>query len=443
MSLKYLVDNKYIPQDGSQQIIQKFVDNTKSDVLVFPDVHMKKGAKIANGMLVSSDYNIYLSCLGVENCGYSFGKIHENDQEKLVQGFAEFSKILRDRINVPKYSSSEILELFDKYLRLDYERKDFLYNYLGFDNVDDLILMAHQILDKNIIKMASNTLCTLGGGNHFFELHKITDVYDSDRLKNGDFIYMLHSDSISVGDTIYELFSDLHEMKGNNSLRAKYRIFKFKIYQHAYFRRLCKVINGIDDDLELILKPKNDYEAIDVRTDLGRVLMIAHNLSSVFGEMNRDAIINLWEETQGISYEKMGSHSHDNITAEQNFGAIKIVHRNGVQNIGEDEYCILPSAMGNYSYVMKNAYNEEVFFSTNHGTGRMQDKHIARDEHTETMTKEEMKKANVSLFRVGSGNLAEQNMHAFKDPTVIVNEMEKFKLARKAAKTHPVAVIKG
>lgn len=443
MGLKYLVDSQYIPQDDSQEVIKKFVDNTKSEVLIFPDVHMKKGALIANGMLVSSDFNIYLSCLGVENCGYTFGKINEHNQEKLVQGFAEFSKILRERVNIPKYSTNEILDLFDKYLRLDYEKKEFLYKYLGFNNAEDLILMAHQILDSHIIKMAANTLCTLGGGNHFFELHKITNVYDSDRFNNGDFIYMLHSDSISVGDTIYELFSDLHEMKGNNSLRARCRILKFRFYQYRYFRKLCKSINGIKNDLHLIFNPKNDYQAIDVRTELGRVLMTAHNLSSVFGEMNRDAIINLWAETQGIVHEKMGSHSHDNVTAELNCGAVKIVHRNGVQNIGNDEYCILPSAMGNYSYVMKNAYNEEAYFSTNHGTGRMQDKHIARDEYTESMTKAEMEKAKVSLFRVGNGNLAEQNMHAFKDPTAIVNEMERFKLARKAAKTQPVAVIKG
>jgi RNA-splicing ligase RtcB len=159
--------------------------------------------------------------------------------------------------------------------------------------------------------------------------------------------------------------------------------------------------------------------------------------------MNRDAIIELWSNSQGINHTKMGSHSHDNITAELHNGSVKMVHRNGVQNIGQDKYCILPSAMGNYSYVMLNSFNEEAYFSTNHGTGRMQDKHIARDCYTEAMTTEEMKKARVSLFRVGNGNLAEQNMHAFKEPTGIVEEMERNKLARRSAKTQPMAVIKG
>ena len=171
--------------------------------------------------------------------------------------------------------------------------------------------------------------------------------------------------------------------------------------------------------------------------------MLAHNLSSIFGEMNRDEIINMWGKSQEIQTQKISSHSHDNVTAEMHYGKIRIVHRNGVQNIGDDKYCILPSAMGDFSFVMKNTFNEDAYFSTNHGTGRMQDKHIAKEQYTEKETTKEMGERKVSLFRVGNGSLAEQNMHAFKDPESIISEIEKYKLAYKAAKTYPVAVIKG
>ena len=96
--------------------------------------------------------------------------------------------------------------------------------------------------------------------------------------------------------------------------------------------------------------------------------MLAHNLSSVFGEMNRDAIIEEWSNSQKISISKLGSHSHDNVTAELHNDQLRIVHRNGVQNIGKDEYCILPSAMGDFSYIMKNPQNADAYYSTNHGT---------------------------------------------------------------------------
>lgn len=443
MSLKYMVDSNYIPEDGSIGIIEKFEKNTGADILVFPDVHMKKGSMIANGMLISSDYNIYLSCLGVENCGYTFGKIENADESTLIESFKSFSEILRERKTLHKYTRHEILTLFDEYLRQDYTKNKYLYDFLKFNNLNDVISAAHIILDKRILDVAAKSLCTLGGGNHFFELHRITEVYDDGLVKEGDFIYMLHSDSISVGDTIYELYSDLHEMKRTGSLREKYRVAKFKFYQKKYFKRLCKTVDGLTQDLRYIFNPENDYQTIDIRTDLGRNLMLAHNLSSVFGEMNRDAIINVWSKSQNIIQSKIGSHSHDNITAELHNGKVKIVHRNGVQKIGDDEYCILPSAMGNFSFIMKNTFNVSAYLSTNHGTGRMQDKHIAKAKYSEEMTTIEMKKRSVVLFRVGNGNLAEQNMHAFKEPNEIVEQMEKNNLAKRAAKTYPIAVIKG
>ncbi len=443
MSLKYLVNSIYIPDDNSTEIIEKFAQNSGADILVFPDVHMKKGSMIANGVLVSSDYNIYLACLGVENCGYTFGKIENTNEEILINSFKRFSTILRKREDLPQYTRAQILEVFDEYLKEDYVKKQFLYDFLKVKDVNDLLDIAHTILDTRILNVASKSLCTLGGGNHFFELHRVTEVYDCNLVKKGDFIYMLHSDSISVGDTIYELYSDLHEMKSNGSLREMYRVAKFRLYQYRYFKRLCRAIPGLVTDLHYILNPENDYQAIDIRTELGRNLMLAHNLSSIFGEMNRDAIVKAWYKSQNINQIKIGTHSHDNVAVELYDGRVKVVHRNGVQNIGNDEYCILPSAMGNFSYIMRNTFNEKAFFSANHGTGRMQDKHIAKENFSEEMTTTEMRQRRVALFRVGAGNLAEQNMHAFKDPVAIVNEMEKNNLAKRAAKTCPIAVIKG
>lgn len=444
MSLRYLVSKEYIPDDGSITNIVDFEKNTNADILVFPDVHMKKGAMIANGMLISSPYYIFLSCLGVENCGFTFGKITNcTDESILISSFNNYSKMLRDRKQIYRHPPLEIKKIFEQYLIKDYQNKTFLYNYLGYNSPEELLYDANEILDSTILKLASKTLCTLGGGNHFFEIHKIVDSYENEKFSKNDYVFMLHSDSIAVGDKIYELYSDLHEMRRTGSPREKYRIIKFELYQRKFFTRLSKLHPEIRADLKKIFNPVNRYQSVDVRSPLGRNLMLAHNISSVFGEMNRDEIIKTWSETQGIQIEKIGSHSHDNVTVETHCGEIKVVHRNGVQNIGEDEYCILPSAMGDFSYIMKNAFNEKAYYSTNHGTGRMQDKHIAKKSYTEEQTAEEMNKRKVSLFRVGNGNLAEQNMHAFKNPKVIISEMEINNLAYKAAKTYPIAVIKG
>lgn len=443
MSLKYLVNSSQIPDDGSQTIIEEFQRNTGTDVLVFPDVHMKKGSLITNGMLVSSEDRIFPACLGVENCGYTFGKIVGKNEEELKKSFELFANVLKNRQNFLQYSKEQIRELFVQYLEKDYTEKRLQYHFLGFDSFEDLCNIAYEILDEKLINVAAKSIGTLGGGNHFFEIHKITDVYGKSVFLPGEYVYMLHTDSIAVGDIIYELFSDLHEMKPHASIRNYARATKFKIYRKRYFDRLSRVYPTLIKEMQPVFNPRDEYQSISVQTQAGKTLILAHSLASIFGEMNRDAIIKLWCETQKIEQEKLGSHSHDSVTVEIHEGKTKVVHRNGVQNIGKDEYCLLPSAMGNYSFIMRNAKNENAYFSTNHGTGRMQDKHIARVNYTEEMTAAEMKEHSVSLYRVGNGNLAEQNMHAFKEPNAIVYEMERNNLAYRVARTYPVAVMKG
>lgn len=187
----------------------------------------------------------------------------------------------------------------------------------------------------------------------------------------------------------------------------------------------------------------NDYRYIGADTLLGKKILFAHNVASMFGEINRKEIINNWCRTQNINASVIGSHSHDSVSIEDHDGCRKVVHRNGVQKIAEDDFCLLPGAMGSYSYILKNAKNKDAYYSTNHGAGRFQDKHIAREAYDSKETEEELSKDNIYLFRVGNCNLSEQNKHAFKDPAIIINLMKKYDLAYPVAKTKPIVVMKG
>ena len=79
MRTKYLVSRQYIPQDGSHEIIENLALNLRASpadqLLVFPDVHYKRGSNVTNGLLTASDTYIYPSMLGVANCGYTWGRI--------------------------------------------------------------------------------------------------------------------------------------------------------------------------------------------------------------------------------------------------------------------------------------------------------------------------------------------------------------------------------
>ena len=104
---------------------------------------------------------------------------------------------------------------------------------------------------------------------------------------------------------------------------------------------------------------------------------------------------------------------------------------------------MLPSAMGNYSYILKNPRNREAFYSANHGTGRMKDKHIARENYTEKETINDLENKRIKFYHIGNGNIAEQSLKAFKSIDTVLSDMKKYNLGSKVAKTMPILIMKG
>jgi RNA-splicing ligase RtcB len=442
--IMYFTDKNLIPNDGSKQILDVFsreIDFTHTDIYIYPDVHYKKGARVVNGMLICSDKYIYPACLGVDNCGFTFGKvISRKSISELQSSFEQYSKLLKSYTAFEQYSDKDIIDLFDKYLEKDFLANRSLYQFLGINTVEKAKKMCRRLLSGQIRRVTRKTLCSLGGGNHFFEIHQILEVYkENSQFQPGDFIFILHSDAIGVGNIFNLTYSNLSELditKGSVK-HLKYYI-KLRIWQLLYFFRNADFMVSPGETLKLLYSQK-DYRTIEAGTSIGKHILFEHNLASLFGDMNRDAIIANWGKTQRIEYQIIGSHSHDSIKIENS----NIIQRNGVQFIGEDQFFMLPSAMGNFSYIMENTFNEKAFYSANHGLGRIQDKHIAREQYNEAETCSSLEQDEIKLYRVGTGNIAEQNKKAFKDAATVLETMRDFNLGNKLAKTKPVAILKG
>jgi len=140
---------------------------------------------------------------------------------------------------------------------------------------------------------------------------------------------------------------------------------------------------------------------------------------------------------------RYGSHSHDSIDVEQHNGKSMIVQRNGVQGLKNSEIFALPGALGTESFLMLNSKNDEAFCSSNHGVGRILDKHIAKKSFSEEETEEKLSRKGIKIFRVGSGKISEQDPDAFKDVSLVVAEMEAQNIGTKFAKLLPVCSLKG
>jgi RNA-splicing ligase RtcB len=441
--ITYFVDEELIPYDGSREILEVFekeIDFRHTSIYIYPDVHYKRGARVVNGMLICSNNAIYPACLGVDNCGFTFGRIRAASINTIQKSFENYSKLLKDYSAFEPYSYNDIDELFVKYLEKDFFSNTALYNFLGISTSKQAYKLCRKVLTKRMKKSARMSLGSLGGGNHFFEVHQIQEVFKGNSdFKKGDFIFMLHSDSIGVGNLINLMYSNLSELDfSSKNIKGHIRKLFYRVLQIQYFLSTGIWFSTPFKAAKLLYSQK-DYRTIPLHTKLGKYLIFTHNLAILFGEMNRNMIISNWQKTQNIDIETIASHNHDSITIMDS----KVFHRNGVQFIGNAAYFILPSAMGNFSYIMENTFNREAFYSANHGLGRIQDKHIAKEYYNEKDTGNEIEQNAIRLYRVGKGSLAEQNQKAFKDADAVIDIMQKFNLGKKLAKTKPIAIIKG
>lgn len=453
MQINYLLDDSLIPDDGSRSVIENFVTRAVDDslkVTIYPDVHYKKGSHVVNGMLTESNY-IYPSMLGVTNCGFNFGKIESAriDEIDIKSALENYSKVLKAYNWTYIYSENEVMDIFENYLNesLDEKRNEQLLRLVGLNNRDQLVGFAKKALKGRLFNFARKTLGTLGGGNHFFEIQRVEEAYEDKDIIDS-YIYILHSDSISVGDQVALLFSNLSEL---NYLPIKKRIVKKMFYRLLQVRMLLKFPKCIFLDFNSVISlffSSNPARKIDCKKPLGKLLLSYYHLASIFGKMNRDKIV------AGLKYEfnkidttvkivNFGSHSHDSINVETIEGENKIIQRNGVQHVADDEYFILPGALGTESYLMRNNTNNTVYNSTNHGVGRILDKHLAVSEFNDKDTLEKITKTGMSIYRVGSGKISEQDPSAFKNVETVIKTMENSGLGVRKARLSPIGSMKG
>lgn len=454
--MKYFIDENLIPNDGSYDIIKSFEQEWKKkdvEIVLYPDLHHKKGSKVVNGMLTSSNNMIIPAMLGVENCGFTFGKIDNmfiQDRILLEKSFELYSHKLKDYDSQKKYSIDSLRqELLRRITRLFQDKKMKIFDYLSITSLEKLNEIFEQNFTSDFLKLASRSLGTLGGGNHFFELYSIEEIYDeSFGMKTGNVIFILHSDSIEIGDRINLLFSNLSELNYLTGMKRLITVVRKRIRQFMYFAFGNSLLFSQWKDIKNLILNEDAYRMIYAESKLGKSLIFMFFLAAVFGEMNREIILNQYADLLSTMNKKyklipFGSHSHDSINVESVNGKLRIVQRNGVQFLGDSPLFALPGALGTASYIFKNNKNKNAFYSANHGVGRLIDKHIAREKFSGIDMNEVIKQRGVKLYRVGKGNISEQHPDSFKNVESIVEVMEKNHLGCKVAKLRPITSLKG
>jgi tRNA-splicing ligase RtcB len=281
-----------------------------------------------------------------------------------------------------------------------------------------------------------NQLSTIGGGNHFMELGRITEIYNehsasSFGLVRGDLSVLIHTGSRGFGHQICTDYSSIME-----KCAAKYGI-------------------------EL---PSKGLAAVPIKSPEGQDYLAAMSAAMNFAFANRQVITydireafskyfgcNDTDLDLGVVYDV----AHNIAKFEEIEGKELLIHRKGAiralppGHIGNPapytssgHPVIIPGSMGTSSYVIVAAPGvEETFFSVNHGAGRVMSRREAREKITGEMLREQL--GQVLFYGDKEENLLDEAPQAYKDINSVVDTLAEIGMIIKVARLSPLAVIKG
>lgn len=282
-------------------------------------------------------------------------------------------------------------------------------------------------------------LGTLGSGNHFLEIQKVEEVFDTELasrfgLYPDQVVVLIHTGSRGLGHQVCSDYLDL--------------------MQQAMKRHRIKVI-----DRQLACVPINSGEGRDYLAAMAAAAnfafanrqMITHWTRRAFGRiLGDDKLKIVYDVCHNIA--KREDHRIAGRTREV------LVHRKGatrafpkghaalpreVRDLGQP--VLVPGSMGTCSYVLVGTGRAmaETFGSCCHGAGRAKSRSQAKRETPVEKLLREMAAKEILVRAQSRSGLVEEKPDAYKDVSQVVEVVERAGIAAKLARLVPLAVMKG
>lgn len=288
-----------------------------------------------------------------------------------------------------------------------------------------------------------NQLGTLGAGNHFIEVDRVTEVYDQPvaarlGIYAGNVAVQIHCGSRGLGHQICEDY-----VSGFQKTARDYGIelpdrelvcapFDSKEAQEYFCAMACAANFAFANRQLLAHMIRRSFDEVltgEVENfELRQVYDIAHNMAKVE------------EHNVGGGSVRVCVHRKG---ATRAFGPGSSVLPDNLRDLGQP--VLIPGSMGTASYVLigtKGAM-EQTFGSTCHGAGRVMSRTKARKTIRGTALRDQLKSRGILICAGSMSGLAEEAPAAYKDVSRVVEVVHKLGIGRKIARLEPIAVIKG
>ncbi|KDE57678.1 tRNA-splicing ligase [Halostagnicola sp. A56] len=302
-----------------------------------------------------------------------------------------------------------------------------------------------------------NQVGSLGSGNHFLEVQRVTDVFDEEvgtafGLEEDQIVVLIHCGSRGLGhQTCNDYLRKIEQQHQGllSQLPDKELAAAPAGSQLAedYYGAMNAAINFAWVNRQLIMhRTRRVFERVFDRSweemEMDLLYDVAHNIAK--------------KETHTVGPDGQPAGEIDAAETEQRE---LFVHRKGAtrafpkghpevpaayRDVGQP--VIIPGSMGAGSYVLRGgeASMDLTFGSTAHGAGRLMSRTQAKNDYWGEDVKQDLEEQNQIYVKAQSGaTIAEEAPGVYKDVDEVVRVSDELGIGDKVARTFPVCNIKG
>ncbi|WP_135822775.1 RtcB family protein [Halostella litorea] len=288
-----------------------------------------------------------------------------------------------------------------------------------------------------------NQIGSLGSGNHFLEVQRVTDVFREDvaasfDLREDQIVVLIHCGSRGLGHQVCNDYLRRIEQEHGDLLadlpdKELAAAPAGSELAEEYYGAMCAAINFAWVNRQVIMhRTRRVFERVFDRTweQLGMELLydVAHNIAK--------------KETHTVDGEDRELYVHRK-GATRAFPAGHPEVPAAYRDVGQP--IIIPGSMGAGSYVLRGGESsmDLTFGSTAHGAGRLMSRTQAKQDYWGGDVQDDLEQQGVYVKAESGATVAEEAPGVYKDVDEVVRVSDALGIGDKVARTFPVCNIKG
>ena len=294
-------------------------------------------------------------------------------------------------------------------------------------------------LSQRAMERGGPQLGTLGAGNHFLEIQKVSEIFDHKVAKVfgihslDQILVMIHCGSRGLGHQVASDYIRLMENKFGTIGLSDRELINAPIRSDLgvqYYKCMSAAVNFAFANRQMI--------AHWVRSVFQKIMGSSEGMDQIF-----DVCHNVAKFEHHTIEGKVKEVCIHRKGATRSFGPGRKEIPEIYRAVGQP--VLIPGSMGTASYILVGTEKAEElsFGSTAHGAGRVMSRHEAKRRFRGERIKQELEEKGIELRSTNWRGVAEEASQAYKDVDEVVRISHEVGIGQLVAKVVPVGVMKG